>query len=243
MDQIPELSALALPATALLMLCWLGLYWRRRRHAQAPKREQRRLGEDREAPQATRVLSSLERLAHDRLRAALPGYLVLAQVPLTRFVKLGPQDHRSSGPERASTLVADLLLCSAQSRVLAVIDVRPVDETDRSRRRHERMAQVLRSAGIAVHVWREESMPSIEGVRLMLAGVLGRKGLPPVAAASRPVPLIPVAETQEMAITEVRAAIEATLAADSDFFHEPVPSGFYEEMEAAPVARRFAGLP
>jgi len=57
------------------------------------------------------------------------------------------------------SLSADLLLCDSGSRVLAVIDIRNAEETERSRRRHERMARVLRAARIPVYEWREGQLP------------------------------------------------------------------------------------
>jgi hypothetical protein len=113
--------------------------------------------------------------------------------------------------------------------VLAVIDVRAAEETARSRRRHERLARVLRAAGVRVHVWREGQLPTPAEVRTALAHDLVRGSGPmqPVATTSRPMPLIPVAETQEL---DAMLA-EGDMAAGRDGTHEPVPSAFFEELE------------
>jgi len=39
-------------------------------------------------PEPTRILRSSERLAFSTLKLALPGYLILAQVPLARFLSV-----------------------------------------------------------------------------------------------------------------------------------------------------------
>uniref|UniRef100_UPI0031378CB3 hypothetical protein n=1 Tax=Variovorax sp. YR752 TaxID=1884383 RepID=UPI0031378CB3 len=39
-------------------------------------------------PAATRILTTAERQAYGTLERALPGYMILAQVPLARFLKV-----------------------------------------------------------------------------------------------------------------------------------------------------------
>ena len=86
-------------------------------------------------PEAVRVLTIAERRAYDLLRNSLPGFLVLAQVPLSRFLRVPTRHSHAEWMHRAGSLSADLLVCDAGSRVLAVIDIRPADQTDRSRQR------------------------------------------------------------------------------------------------------------
>jgi Protein of unknown function (DUF2726) len=129
--------------------------------------------------------------------------------------------------QRVGSLSADLLLCDAGSRVLAVVDVRPETESERSRRRHERMAKVMRKAGIHVLVWREGALPSPSEVRSAMAAVITPTGAKPTA--SRPMPLIPVGDISEVLADCDRAALEGAFDADM----EPVPSGFHDEAEAA----------
>lgn len=225
------------PLTAAVLIAALGLLavllrWRRQSVARRPD-------EDREAldtvqdwpPAAVRVLSVAERRAYDLLRTALPGFLVLAQVPLARFLRVPSRHSHSEWMQRVGYLSADLLVCSAGSRVLAVVDIRPVQQTERSRKRHERMARVLRAAGIAVHVWSESRLPSVAEVRAQLGAELMRASESHGAqqqrgAASKPVPIIPVAEIEEMLAEGDAAASDATM--------EPVPSAFFDDMESRP---------
>jgi hypothetical protein len=54
----------------------------------------------------------------------LPGYMVLAQVPLSRFVRVPTRHSYTEWLQRVGSLSADLLVCDTGSRVLAVIDMR-----------------------------------------------------------------------------------------------------------------------
>jgi hypothetical protein len=75
-------------------------------------------------PEPARVMTVQERQAYELLRRALPGYMVLAQVPLSRFVRVPTRHSYTEWLQRVGTLSADLLVCDTGSRVLAVIDVR-----------------------------------------------------------------------------------------------------------------------
>ncbi|MDP1650765.1 MAG: DUF2726 domain-containing protein [Rubrivivax sp.] len=234
MDFLTPIASFALPATVLLLLTLLALRLRQ-------QQSNRRGTSAREAadtlagwpPEPARVLSITEREAHDLLKRAMPGFLVLAQVPLARFIRVPSRRSYGEWLQRVGSLSADLLLCGAGSRVLAVIDVRAAQETERSRKRHERMARVLRAAGIQVHVWREGELPNLAFVRASLASLAGPAAAGIKSSPSRPMPLIPVAEMSEILADGDRAALEAAMDASM----EPVPSAFFEELETAAGAR------
>jgi hypothetical protein len=233
MEFLPPTAQLALPATVLLLLT---LLFMRLRQRASQRRDAARGALDTVAawpPEAARVLSVHERQAYDLLRRAMPGYLVLAQVPLSRFIRVPSRHSYAEWLQRVGSLSADLLLCDAGSRVLAVVDIRAVQESDRSRRRHERMARVLKAAGIQVLDWREGELPTLSVARQVLAALAGAPAVPK-ATTSRPMPLIPVAEISEVLAEGDRAAMEASF----DAAMEPVPSGFFEEFETAPATRR-----
>jgi len=224
MDFLPPIDSLAVPAALALMLGWFVLR-RRQRAARSPERE----ALDTVAgwpPEAARVLTVDERQAHELLRRALPGLLVLAQVPLARFLRVPMRHSYADWMQRAGSLAADLVVCDAGSRVLAVVDIRAAEESARSRRRHERMARVLGAAGVQVITWREGDLPSAQNVRNALAPLLA----PPKAAVpttnARPAPLIPVPEMEEILAEGDRLAAAAEVP-------EPMPSGFLEDFEPA----------
>jgi hypothetical protein len=229
MEFLTPIATFALPATALLLLTLLVM---RMRHRQSVSRSAARDALDTVMgwpPEASRILTINERQAYDLLKRAMPGFLVLAQVPLSRFIRVPSRHSYADWLARVGSLSADLLLCDSGSKVLAVIDIRAQQESDRARRRHERMARVLRSAGVHVFDWREGELPSATEVRHVMARLVGAKveatGKP---ITSRPMPLIPVPEMEEILADGDRAAAEAAF----DPAMEPVPSAFFEELEA-----------
>ena len=121
-------------------------------------------------PAATRILTSAERQAYVTLVRALPGYMILAQVPLARFLKVPTRHSYAEWLRRLGTQCADLVVCDAASEVLAVVNVQPPagSETERARKRLNRMARVLKAAGIPMHVWTDTALPSVEVAREML---------------------------------------------------------------------------
>jgi hypothetical protein len=230
MEFLSPTAAFALPAMALL----LSLLALRVRQRNVQLRGQAREVLDTVAgwpPEASRILTINERQAYDLLRRAMPGFLVLAQVPLSRFIRVPSRHSYNEWLQRVGSLSADLLLCDSGSRVLAVIDIRAPQESERARRRHERMARVLRSAGVHVFDWREGELPSATEVRHIMAKLVGAKVDPNARlSTSRPMPLIPVAE---ILADGDRAAEDAA----HDPSLEPVPSAFFEELDEAPAHR------
>jgi Protein of unknown function (DUF2726) len=146
-------------------------------------------------------------------------------VPLSRFLRVPTRHSYTDWLQRVGSLSADLLLCDSGSRVLAVIDIRSPQETDRSRRRHERLARVLKAAGIRVYTWREGELPTLADIRNGISADLA----PPEPVANRatpskPMPLIPVADIEEVLADGDLASYDAGM--------EPVPSGFYEDLDS-----------
>ena len=225
MEVLTPIATFALPATLLLLLTLLVVRLRHR----AGRRDQREALDTVGAwpPEAARVLTITERQAYDLLRRAMPGFLVLGQVPLSRFIRVPTRHSYHEWLQRVGSLSADLLLCDAGSRLLAVVDIRPATESERSRRRHERMARVMRAANIHVHVWREGALPSTAEIRTTMAHVMGPAAVGIRPTSSRPMPLIPIAEMSELLSEGDRAAMEGAF----DPSMEPVPSGFYDEIE------------
>lgn len=223
MNLLDPTESPALFAAVLLLLTLLALRMRQGRQG-ARRNASARDALDTVAdwkPESARVLSIHERQAYDLLRRALPGMLVLAQVPLSRFLRVPTRHSYNDWLQRVGSLSADLLICDTGSRVLACVDIRSPQETERSRRRHERLARVLKAAGIRVYTWREGQMPSLSEVRSSLASDLVPPDPSTRATASRPMPLIPVADIEEVLADGDQASYDM----------EPVPSGFYEDQE------------
>jgi len=181
-------------------------------------------------PEAARVMTTPERKAFEIVRRALPQQVVLSQVPLSRFLRVPTRHSYSQWVSRVGCLNADLVVCDQGSRVLAVIDVRPAQQSARARQRHERMSRVLRAAHINVLTWSEASLPTVSEVRAQMAPLLqdGPRGAMSLnGSGSRPMPLLPVAEMEEI------LAHGDALAHDTAM--EPVSSTLFDDLDALPV--------
>ena len=104
------------------------------------------------------------------LRRAMPGHLILAQVPLSHFIKVPTRLSYVEWLRRVGHVCVDLMVCDAASNVVTIIEVRQADrtESERARKRHQRVERVLRAAGIPLHVWNESVLPDPVAVRRAL---------------------------------------------------------------------------
>jgi hypothetical protein len=233
MDVLPPQSAWALPALILLLIGWATLRVRTRQ-----RRSHHAASETLDTvadwpPQAVRVLTVSERQAYELLRRALPGYLVLAQVPLSRFISVPRRHAYIDWVQRVGLLSGDLLLCDAGSRVLVVIDVRVPGETPRAQRRHRRMQRVLEAAGVHVLTWYDGELPSLQEVRAQLTPLVGGVAPGGLESPSRPMPL----QTAQSLAAALAAGDAAARRWTADEANEPVPSAFFEDAELAPGPR------
>jgi Protein of unknown function (DUF2726) len=167
MDQLSPLVLAAILGVVLLSGAWLLV--RRRQQMRSPNHGRSRQAQTDEydtvaswEPTATRVLTTPEREAYQILRKALPEHMLLAQVPLARFLKVPTRNSYSEWMRRVGALCADLVVCDANAQVVAVIEIRqPLTAKDRDRntKRHARMDKVLAAANIPVHVWLDGALP------------------------------------------------------------------------------------
>lgn len=216
----------ALTISALL----IGWIWARRRGSRPNARKNRKAEESLDTvqswtPQAVRVLTLPERQAYDLMRKAMPHRLVLAQVPLARFISVPTRHSYSDWLTRVGRLTVDLVVCDKSSRVVAVVDVRTASQSERSIRRHERMVQVLQAAGIRVMQWNAEALPNASEVRALFReqGVeMEEEVIGPGGRRMLPVP--------EM--VEVLAEGDEMALATPQF--EPVSSDYFDDLDAIP---------
>ena len=201
-------------------------------------------------PQATRVLTAPERLAFVALTRALPEYMVLAQVPLARFIRVPTRHSYSEWLRRVGQLCPDLLVCDATSQVVAVVEVRPPEEqaSPRARRRLDRMSRVLKGAGIPLQVWPENSLPSPEAAReAILRQLHGNRpadaAAPESAAASNATAPAAAAATAAQSTQKAPANVP-TVSQEFDRdtqpdevieMLEPPPSTWFDDLDSGPT--------
>lgn len=187
-------------------------------------------------PTPTRILTAQERLAYAVLVRALPDHMILAQVPLARFLKVPTRNSYAEWLSRVGQLCADLVVCDHSSTVLAVIDVRvpPHQASERNRRRHDRMKRVLKAAHIPLHVWIENALPTPDAAREAILpspepAVREAQATPAsagaAAAKARSVPTL----DDETAGIEPDEIIE---------MGEPPPSTWFDHLESGPAPLR-----
>jgi hypothetical protein len=189
-------------------------------------------------PTPTRVLTGQERLAYATLVRALPDHLILAQVPLARFLKVPARHSYVEWLDRVGNLCADLVVCDHSSQVIAVVDVRmqPHQASDRNRQRHERMKRVLRAASIPLQVWYENALPTPEVARELLlrdahsgAGETAAPATPTtVVAAAQPV----VAAGRAAAVANpLGGPIDGIVPDEVIEMREPPPSTWFDTLD------------
>lgn len=176
-------------------------------------------------PQATRILTTHERLAYSTLLRAFPDYMVLAQVPLSRFLKVPTRHSHAEWLRRVGSMCADLLVCDMASQVVAVVIVQPAGglTSERAAARRERMTRVLKSVGIRLLVWVENALPSPDAAREAI--------LPAPAPA-----VAPNAAAVQAAPAPAGASTPTPPAAD-EAGGEPPPT-WYDDLDSSPTPLR-----
>jgi len=180
-------------------------------------------------PESTRVMTQHERKAYETLVSALPDHIVLAQVPIARFLRVPKRHSYGEWINRVGRLNADLLVCDKASEVLAVIEIHSPRDSVRSRERHARMARVLKAADIRVVVWMEGAIPSPETARAQI--------IPEQQPAKAPaaVPAVAPGLASNRLSTELPVAEAAELDADTHPLREPTPSTWFDDLESGPT--------
>lgn len=187
-------------------------------------------------PKGTRILNTAERQAYANLVRALPGYVVLAQVPLARFLKVPTRYSYSEWLRRLGSQCADLVVCDNATEVIAVVTVQlPITElSERAQKRQARMARVLKAADIPLHVWTSTALPSPETARELLlpslaAAEVSAEARAPAAKVPAPAPAVsapsPFDEVErDSSMDERIEVIEPPLSTWFDEFNSgPVP--------------------
>lgn len=179
-------------------------------------------------PEPVRVLDAGELAALELARCAAPDALLLSQVPLSRFLRVSSNHSYRRWLARAGHTNADILVCDARSRVLAVIDVRPPVMMERLKRRQDRMQRVLRGAGIRVLVWQSDQLPTVGAARAQLSSVgvpVDNLGTVQVAHVVRPAPSISSRELAAMLAEGDAVVARRTVSTEAVVtgFHDTYP--------------------
>jgi hypothetical protein len=222
---------------ALLLLVW---WWSRRGADTAG-----RAAEDRIdtltgwPPQATRVLSNRERLAFGTLVRALPEYMILAQVPMARFLSVPKRHSYADWLRRLGYQCVDFAICDMAAQVVAVVELQPPDNAsnERTRKRIARMGRSLKAAGIPLLTWPEMALPTVDGAREAVLA-LTTKAAPPAAAPSpsaAPAPAAPVAAAAPAPVNPFDDAGRDSTQDEMIELLQPPPSTWFDELDTEPA--------
>lgn len=195
-------------------------------------------------PQPTRILTRGQRIVYSTLYRALPGYMVLAQVPIERFIRVPTRHSYSEWRNRVGMLCADFVICNSASEVIAVVDLRLPDAqaSARSRERQNRIQRVLKAAGIPYHVWREDALPSASAAREIIVPEPGEQP-EPLPTTTIPGGLHPELESSPMPLQRAEGPPSDYPEPDEyiELGGEPAPSTWFDQISQSPA--RHAPLP
>ena len=186
-------------------------------------------------PQATRIMTTPERKAYAALRGGLPEHIILAQVPLARFLKVPTRHSYAEWLRRVGVMCADLVVCDSVSQVIAVVDIRAPEaqEKERTSQRHNRMDRVLEAAGIPLHVWREDALPNAIGARnaiLKMPADLPMGAGPAVATRGSPQPARPAVGATVPTLEPASFVVDDGLEQ-----HDPPSSTWFDDIDSSSV--------
>lgn len=115
---------------------------------------------------ARRPLDHTALVVHDALANALPGHVILANVPLAQLVTVTDEQRRRPWERRLDGLTAQFVVCSARGDVLGVVEL--LGGGLASEREHERRREkerVLEAAGVRVLRVRPSRLPDAARLR------------------------------------------------------------------------------
>ena len=234
------MDSLWLGLAVVLILVLLGWWWRRRNEGSAKAnaevdRIDTLIGWP---PEATRVLDHRERAAFGLLVRALPDHIVLAQVPISRFLSVPKRNSYADWLRRLGYQCVDFAVCDVNAQVVAVVELQPAPgrASEQSVRRQERMARTLKAAKIPLHVWPEQLLPTLDAVRLAIdppppAPAPAVPVTPPVVAAQVPKPPTAPPKALNPFDDDLRDSTQ------DEFIEllEPPPSTWFDDMDSKPV--------
>jgi hypothetical protein len=140
------------------------------------------------SPRSDQALSKAEVATYFRLREALPQHIILAQVQLSRFLKVSTRLSYSGWMRRVGARCVDFVVCDAAGMVVAVIELEPepIGGTmgpNAARRKHK----VLKAAEIPVMYWDAAHLPTAAQIRAMMMAAESGRMLNPLEPTAAPV--------------------------------------------------------
>jgi len=189
-------------------------------------------------PQPTRVLNARERVAFGTLVRALPEYMVLAQVPLSRFLSVPKRHSYADWLRRVGYQCIDFAVCDMAAQVIAVVELQGEggQPSERARKRLKRISRSLQAANIPLLIWRADALPSTSAAR---EAILPKPAATPFS--SEMAKGAPAAAESSAALPAFNPFDESGRDSTQDEtieLLEPPPSTWFDDLDSEPAPLR-----
>lgn len=115
---------------------------------------------------AKKPLSQPEQVLYFRLVQALPEYIVLAQVQLSRLLGVKKGNNYQAWFNRINRMSADFVLCKKDSSIVAVIELDDATHQKEDRKAADaKKDKALSSADIRVVRWQAKAIPDVAAIQ------------------------------------------------------------------------------
>lgn len=113
-----------------------------------------------------KLLSQPEQILYFRLTNALPDYIVLAQVQLSRFLGVKKGNNIQAWYNRINRMSADFLVCNKDSSIIAAIELDDSSHQKSSRQIADaKKDKAIGSAGIPIIRWQTNTLPDEAAIK------------------------------------------------------------------------------
>jgi len=139
---------------------------------------------------AKKPLSQPEQVLYFRLVQALPEYIVLAQVQLSRLLGVKKGNNYQAWFNRINRMSADFVLCKKDSSIVAVIELDDATHQKEDRKAADaKKDKALSSADIRVVRWQAKAIPDVAAIQAeFMPNIAANEDAPNAALSGRPFP-------------------------------------------------------
>ena len=150
---------------------------------------------------------------------------------------------------RLGSQCVDLVVCDVTSQVVAVVEIRPstAQLTEGVRRRLDRVSRVLKGVGIPLHVWNQDSLPSVEAARATIAPKMPAVPLELAARRVAAQAAAPTVDEGQNPFEDTDRNWSPDEGIEVSEVREPTASTWFDELDSVPrdvaAARPWNALP
>lgn len=118
---------------------------------------------------AKKILTQPEQILYYRLVEALPDYIVLAQVQLSRALGVKKGFNFNEWQNRINRMSLDFVICNKDSSIIAAIELDDkTHEGEIQRERDAKKDKALQTANIKIIRWTTKNIPNVEEIKKIL---------------------------------------------------------------------------